>query len=369
MRMNINPLIFSNDPKLRITRHVFFWSVWVLYDTVFAALGWSKYPFTTAFLPSLFIELLSFPLDIVFCYTIIYFLIPRFLYKGKYIEMIFVWLCFSIIYIFCFRVYNTNIPPLIYNFYGMPYKAHPGSFLWDFFYLFSQINMEGCMAAAIKLGKMWFIKQQEAEVFNKEKKQTDFGGQIGMSRPQPVFLGRALDKVAQFSKEKPLAIPSIIQNLQDLFRYVNFINNKSKASLKKELDIVRIYIELAQQISCDEIKVNLQLPAIPESKRIAPNIILPLVEHSFLQFSAPQNFQGIIDIEGILNDSIFELNVSWNKSPDTTGLTNGGENSLHTINNYLKLVYPGSHELKLTIKPAAVFLHLNINLDRVINYL
>jgi hypothetical protein len=367
--MRISPLIFSKDPKLRISRHLLFWSVWVTYDTVFAALGWSKYPFAKAFVPSFFVELFSFPLDIAFCYTIIYFLIPRFLYRGRYIEMILVWLCFSLIYIACFREYNKNIPPLIYGFYGMPYKAHPGSFLWDFFYLFSQINMEGCMAAAIKLGKMWFIKEQESEVFNKEKKQISFAGHGGINRPQPVFLGRALDKVALFSKERPEIIPPMMQNIRSLFLYANYMNNRSKASLGKELEMVRLYIELEQQISSGETRVNARLPNVPASKKIAPNIILPLVEHGFLQLSVPQTSARFIDLETAIHESTFELDITWSKPADTSGLANTRDYSLHTINNYLKLVYPGSHVLKLTIKPAAISVHLQINLDRAINHL
>ena len=365
--MNINPLIFSNAPKLRISRHVLFWSVWVLYDTVFAALGWSKYSFSAAFLPSFFTELLSFPLDIIFCYTIIYFLIPRFLYKGQYIEMIFLWLFFSMLYIICFRAYSNNVPPLIYNFYGMPYKPHPGSFLWDFFYLFSQINMEGCMAAAIKLGKMWFIKQQEAEVFNKEKKQTDFGGQLVIQRPQPVFLARALEKVGQFSYENPAVIPGMMENIQALFRYINFINNKSKASLVKELEMVKIYIDLEKQISGSKLSVHLKIPDVPNTKRIAPNILLPLVEHCFLHLSGSQRCNEFVSLDAAIHDSDFKMNIIWNKPIDIMGLATAEGYTLNTINNYLKLVYPGGHELKMMIKPAEISILLWLNLDRAIN--
>ena len=36
--MNVYPLIFSNKPKYRITRHVLFWLTWILYFTIFMTL-------------------------------------------------------------------------------------------------------------------------------------------------------------------------------------------------------------------------------------------------------------------------------------------------------------------------------------------
>jgi len=38
----------------------------------------------------------STPLDMCFCYFIIYFLFPKFLYKGRYVGMLFLWLSYSL---------------------------------------------------------------------------------------------------------------------------------------------------------------------------------------------------------------------------------------------------------------------------------
>src|ERR1700716_2720295 len=148
--MNIYPLVFSNNPKYRLTRHVLFWMLWILYYTVEFILYWSgKYPFYKVFFTGLTEVTVSTIIDIVFCYSIIYFLLPQFLFKGRYISMVFLWLLFSFIYLVSFRLFSVYISPPIRDLFGMPPPVLTKNLLWLFFYNFSQINMEGCLAAAI----------------------------------------------------------------------------------------------------------------------------------------------------------------------------------------------------------------------------
>jgi hypothetical protein len=363
--MNISPLVFSNNPKFRLTRHILFWTLWIMYDTVFVTLSWSKYPFSKAFFASLFVELLSFPLDIAFCYSIIYFLIPRYLYKGKYLNMIFMWLFFSFLYILLFRLYTTHITPLIYSAYGMPYRMHSVSFLWDFFDLFSQINMEGCLAASIKLGKMWFIKQQELDLIKNERRKIEHTIEDGIM--QPVFLINALDKVEKLSVENPTIIPGMIQKIKKLMLYVIYDNNQPKVALEKELELLKEYIELEQSGRQENIHVTMKLPDNTTGEKIAPFIILPLVENSFRQLSSFELADKFIDLEIKVSGGNFALNIIWSKPVDTSTLINGSNTVLNTINKRLNLLYPHSHKLKVIIKTDQFIIHLKIDLSGAIN--
>jgi hypothetical protein len=321
--MNINSLVFSNNPSWRWSRHVCFWSLWILYDTIFVTLSWPKYPFAKAVVPAFLVELFSFPMDMAFCYSIIYFVIPRFLYKGMYLQMIAAWLGLSLIYIVCYRVYSDKVPAILYASFGMPYRMHSASFLWDFFYLFSQINMEGCMAAAIRLGKMWYIKQRESEIFlDREKKQEQLTVQGSIYRPQPAFLLRALEKTEQYARVKPEAIPGTMQKIRELYSYTMYANNWPEVSLAKELEMLKVYVELEKLGSSDGIKVSLELPDLTAEKKIAPLIILSIAENSFRHLSLSGPGPKTIDITASLLESNFEMDISWSKQDDTSALTN-----------------------------------------------
>lgn len=363
--MNLNALVFSNNPKFRITRHVLFWSTWILYDTVFVALSWSKYPFSKVFLPSLLVEIFSFPIDICFCYLIIYFLIPRYLYKGKYIHMILIWLISSVFYIVCFRLYVTHINPLIYSAYGMPYRMHSVSFIWDFFDLFSQINMEGALAASIKLGKMWYIKHEELNLIKKEKLKSEEDLEDG--KIQPLFLVRALDNLEILSEKKPQIIPGMLQKIKHLMLYMIYDYNQPKVPLSKEMELLQEYIEVEKADTEKCLKVFLKLPENISNEQIAPFIILPLVENSFRQLSMIDMPDKFMKIETKLYAGNFVMSIAWSKPVDTSTLHNGSNSSLSTINKRLSLLYPQSHKIKVVIKPDEFVINLKIDLDGAIN--
>jgi hypothetical protein len=95
--MYIDSLVFSNQRKFRISRHVFFWLGWISYFTMEATLRRIEmYGLHTAFFSSITEVLCSTPIDMAFCYSIIYFLFPRFLFRGMYVRMVLLWFLFAV---------------------------------------------------------------------------------------------------------------------------------------------------------------------------------------------------------------------------------------------------------------------------------
>ena len=86
--------------------------------------------------------------------------------------MLLLWLVASIFFIVLYELNATFIVPYIRGWFGMKTSiSTPANYAYDFFILFSQINMEGCVAASIKLGKLWYIKQQEIDLLKQEKEK------------------------------------------------------------------------------------------------------------------------------------------------------------------------------------------------------
>jgi sensor histidine kinase YesM len=364
--MNVYSFVFSNNPKYRFSRHILFWSSLILYDTIFEALSWSKYyPFAKTFIANLFVEISSFPLDMVFCYSIIYFFIPRYLFKGKYIVMVSLWLLFSLLFVVLFRLHTQYIAPLIYSAYGMPSRMHSVSFIWDFFNLFSQLNMEGCMAASIKLGKMWYIKQQELNLIKSEKLKSETTVQNG--KMQPFFLVNALDRVEHFSQEKPEAIPDMIGKIKSLLLYVIYDNNQARVKLEKELKFLKEYVELEKICSQENLIIKMSINGNLSGERIAPFIILPLVANSFRQLSLLDLPQKFFDLTIRITDGHLYMNLVWSKPVDTSTLANGNNGFLQNIDKRLNLLYPQSHELKAVIKTNQFLIDCKIDLRGAIN--
>jgi hypothetical protein len=364
--MTLSPFVFSNNPRYRIARHVLFWTAWVAYYTTFQTLSWyGKYSFAHRFFESLMEEGCSVPLDMAFCYSIIYFLVPQYLQKGRYVTMVLLWLFFSILFVAGSRFYSMHIVPAIRGLYDMPTQVHSMSFIWDFFWLFSQINMEGCIAASIKIGKMWFIKQQDLELIKREKQKIEPNLEEG--KMQPVFLLHALDRVEELSVQRPLLVAGMVKRIKSLLLYVIYDNNQPSIGLGKELKLLEEYVELEKTGAADNLKVNVRITGNSVGERIAPFIILPLVENGFRQLSQHDLAKKALDLEIRIADGSLQMRLAWSKPIDSSTLANGGSVSLQHIGKRLELLYPHSHELKVVITSEQFIIDLRIDLHRAIN--
>jgi LytS/YehU family sensor histidine kinase len=308
----------------------------------------------------------STPLDMCFCYFVIYYLLPKFLYNGRYIGMLLLWLFASILFIILYELNATFIVPYIRDWFGMKTSiSSPANYTYDFFILFSQINMEGCMAASIKLGKLWYIKQQEIDLLKQEKQKIKPHEEQGLI--QPAFLTDLLTRMEIIANEKPLVAAQSIKKIRNLLLYILYENASSKVPLNKEFALLQEYIDLEKLTAEKEINVHTSISTSPSSETIAPFIILPLVENAFKQISSYNIKNPTLNLYIALQNEMIDIKLNWDKPIETSSLTNGRNIILHNISKRLQLIYPQSHELKMMIETQKIFIELRINLKKAIN--
>jgi sensor histidine kinase YesM len=325
-----------------------------------------RYGFTLSFFESFTEVAESTPLDMCFCYFIIYFLLPEFLYKGRYIGMLFLWLAASIFFIVLYELNATLIVPYIRGWFGLKTSiSTPASYVWDFFTLFSQINMEGCMAASIKLGKLWYIKQQEIDLLKEEKERIQPHDEKGLIHP--AFLTDLLTRMENIANDNPMVAAQSMKKIRHLLLYILYENASAQVSLQKELSLLQEYIDLEKLTNDREIEMHTVVDAVPDHQTIAPFIILPLVENAFKQVSVFALDKSQVHLNIQLHQDVLHLVLSWSKPIDTSSLTNGRNVILHNISRRLKLIYPQSHELKMMIETEKIVVKLKLNLKKAIN--
>src|SRR5215216_4004790 len=125
--MTLYPFVFSNNPKYRVTRHVLFWLLWILYYTIESTvLRSQKYDLSLSFFSSLTEVTITTPMDIAFCYGIIYFLLPRFLFRGQFLTLAVGWLLLSLVFFFMYMLFNQTAGPVIReNWFGLQPRVSP----------------------------------------------------------------------------------------------------------------------------------------------------------------------------------------------------------------------------------------------------
>ena len=364
--MNIYALVFSNNKTYRVVRHTLFWCMWIAYYTLFSTYALPpKIPLWDRFMYSLSQVLLTTPVDMIFIYSIIYFLIPKLLFKGRYLSMIFLWLVFSLLFIAVFEIMTAQISPALRSYYGLPPMGYRIDYFWLSFDLFSQINMEGCLAAAIKLGKISYINQKEIDLLKDEKaKMLSENDNAGM---QPVFLADIIGRMEQMSAQKKLDMGSVLKKIRNLMTAIIYESANAKISLNRELQIVREYIELEQCTRREPIDVDLNISGKTEDESIASFVVLQCVQNAFTQLSASEVCDKKIDIKINVDDSILSSIITWNKPCYTSSLVEGNNGILLKLNSRLKLIYPQSHEFKLLIEKEKVIVFMKIDLQTAIN--
>jgi sensor histidine kinase YesM len=342
-----------------------FWLLWILYYTVESTIARSqKYDLGLSFFSSLTEVTMTTPLDIVFCYGIIYFLLPRFLFRGQFLTLATGWLVMSLLLFFLYMLFNITVSPIVREqWFGMEPRTSPINWTWSFFSLFATINMEGALAAAIKLGKMWYVKASEVELLKKEKQRIEPEMQQG--KIHPAFLVNTLNKIELLAMERPAIIPDVIGKIKNLLLYAIYDNSASRVSLEKEMKLLEEFVEI-ERSSRDLAYINFKLIGDPRNKKIAPFITLPLVENSFRQLSAMTLPHKFIDVNVLVEQNQFNLDIAWSKPIDTSTLTNGGSMLLHNISKRLNLLYPQSHSLKILIEPERMQVKMGINLSGAI---
>ena len=365
--MSMHAFIFSNNRNYRLGRHSLFWFTWIFYYAVSSALlMYKSYGFARSFFEA-FVEVAeSTPLDMCFCYFIIYYLLPHFLFKGKYIRMLLLWLLASVVFIVLFLLNSRLVATHIQTAFGLPKMSSPHNYMWLFFYLFSQINMEGCLATSIKLGKLWYIKQQEIDLLKSEKEKIKPHEQEGLI--QPAFLQDLLNRIENVANDNPQIAAESLKKIRHLLSYILYENAAPQISLQKELSLLDEYIYLEKLIAGTEIQVDASINVNSYNETIAPFIILPLVENAFKQVLSYSLKKPVIILKiKLQQQDVLCIDLSWSKPIETSSLTNGRNVILHNISKRLQLIYPQSHELKMMIETEKIFIELRINLKKAIN--
>lgn len=279
--------------------------------------------------------------------------------------MLLLWLLASIVFMTAFELNLATVVPYIRQWFHMPVPPPRKTYVFAFFSLFSQINMEGCIAASIKLGKLWYVKQQENDLLRQEKERLQTSDDKGAV--QPVFLADLLARLTALADTKPLVVAQSMKKVRTLVINLLYESSRPKVPLRNELSLLQEYIYLEQITADESLHVETKIKADAAQETIAPFVLLPVVENAFRQVHQQPLAQKWLTIEIDLDQGILHTQLTWNKPIDTSTLVNGRQVVLQNVSKRLQLIYPKSHELKLFIEVEKMRVDMKVDLRKAIN--
>jgi len=342
--------LFSN----RIFTHCLFWVVYV----VFYSTLWGSY--NDDYGKQFLIQVMYLPVKIALTYFTLYYLLPKYLFTGKWVPFVGI-LFLSTISTGIIQRFVTYY--IEYPIYYPEYLNTPVFYLYKILKGIVGIYPVVFLALAIKLLKYWYINQQDKQALINEKLESEL--KFLKTQIHPHFLFNTLNNLYALTLKKSDQAPEMVLKLSDLINYMLYECNADKVPLDKEIGFIKNYVDIEKMRHGDNLDVKLSIVGSTKEVKIAPMIILPLLENSFKHGVNEELETSLV---------IFDLNISKNKLllkientiSDTQQLIKNGNGTgigLKNVKRQLALLYPNKHQIDTRDEDGFYIVTLEIILD------
>lgn len=295
-------------------------------------------------------------------YFNLYYLIPKFLYVGKYKTYIFgvlltVLICTGLITAGYFlNAYYSNLT------FEQLFGKKPEQWL-D---IYAKAALPSTLAAmtlamSLKLGKNWLNSEKKRLVLEKENVETEL--KYLKSQINPHFLFNTINSIFVLIHKNPDLASESLASFSEMLRYQLYECNDQEISLSKDLHFLENFIDL-ETLRLNENQTELVFEINHESAKnynIAAFMLLPFVENAFKHVSKGKTQKNFIKLYLVVNDQK-TLEMSIENSKNIEMISENSGIGLKNVQRRLNLIYPEKHSLKIESTESTFKILLKINL-------
>jgi len=278
-----------------------------------------------------------------------YLLIPRFIYKKKYLEYALLQIAIILILVFC----DWALFELLMH--GRNFQFRPSLLFAIFPLLF---------ILATSTSFRMIRDKMKAEQLIKEKENENLKTELSFLRSQvsPHFMFNVLNNMVALARKNSDKLESSLIKLSSLMRYMLYEADEEKVLLEKEVEYLQSYIDLQQQRFGKNVIINFIAENADNNYNIEPMLLIPFVENACKHGTGMvENAQ--IDIELAAKNNILQFSVrnKYNiESAEIKDKTSGI--GLTNVKRRLNLLYGKNHSLLITDKDGWFIISLQLNL-------
>jgi len=345
-----NEFIFS--PRYHVLRHIVFWvSFTVLTGIVFTSYSQGLWSVQR----SIFLGFLWLPVRMLYCYPLMYWVLPKYLLKRKYLQfglIIIFWFVAGVFLNVWYRTYVFIPLEEAMNFQNIvKATGSPGSFLL--------MTTAAGIACIIVLFKDWHIQQQQWLQAEKEKITAEL--QLLKAQLHPHFLFNTLNNIYSFSLESSPKTPGLIVKLSSLLSYMLYDCKAESVLLEKEIENMRYYTDLETERYGNKLEISWNVEGEIRDRYIAPLLVLPFLENAFKHGTAEQLETPWLSCDLVVSKNILKCKIANSKNefvpenPQGIGIDN--------VRKRLNHLYPGKHELRMNDEGSFFVVSLLLDLN------
>lgn len=270
-------------------------------------------------------------------YTTNYLLIPRILYKKKYLQF--------------FSIYLTLIIGMgLLKLKIIMALVYPGlepfaNFKTRFYDNIIPVFLLVTTGAACRLIKDYLKSQRRLNEIAQEKAQTEL--KFLKSQINPHFLFNSLNSIYFLIDKQNTEARQTLLQFADLLRYQLYDCNADTIAIEKEVAYLQDYIRLQELRKDNNYEVALNIQQDIKGFQIVPLLLIPFVENAFKHISHHNNRRNFVHVELARNNGSFSFCVENSKENQLQKNLLPGGIGLNNVKRRLELLYPDKHLLEI----------------------
>ena len=245
------------------------------------------------------------------------------------------------------RPFSENMPPPPMRPGNEPHDIRnigkkPGGFRFLHFSFYS-IFLIYLASISIRFVQKW----QDDEKLNSEIDKERISNELLFLKQQvnPHFLFNALNNIYSMTINSSKPASEAILKLSSILRYMLYEADKKLVDLHDELNIISNYIELQKLRLADNVTLNYRVNGKVENQKIAPLLLIPLIENAF-KYGADNIGISFIDIMISITENRLELLVKNQVVKQAQRMEKDSGIGIKNIKRRLDLLYPGKYTFK-----------------------
>ncbi|QLE02312.1 histidine kinase [Galbibacter sp. BG1] len=318
--------------------HCYFWGIYFLINFV----RWGSYFNDYAY--SFASNLVEFPLHIIIVYFNVYYLIPRFIYKKRYLMyVVSLIMLLGVHYIIRsllnYWLVTENIWPEAQG------TQEPLGFNHIVAVSIGELYVLG-ITAAIKF-TVDFINERNQ---NQNLRELQFKTELKYlkAQMQPHFFFNTLNNLYALTLKKSSQASDVVLRLSDIMQYVIYDANKKRLPLLQEINYIDNYIALEKLRYGTNIDSELSIDGDIDTIKVPPLLFLPFIENSFKHGVTGDNKLKLKILFERREDALF-FYVENNVSKGNQKSSEKGGIGLKNIQRRLEILYKNEFDLKTIV--------------------
>ncbi|WP_084050627.1 sensor histidine kinase [Aquimarina macrocephali] len=354
-RKNLIDWIIQN----RVVSHLMFWVLLFISLPILAALNDGSIEKTVN-------SSLSFlPAQLLASYFLVYYQVPKLLFKKKYLKFGFSFLISAYVFLVISKLSSMYLTKFFIPKYYV--EKNLIEIVSDPFHLavvhFPSVYVFVFLMLMTKVVKDRFEERHQLEVLQKEKANTEL--KFLKAQTNPHFLFNTLNNLYSLTLDRSEKAPEVVLKLSDMLDYMLYRCKDAEVPLKKEIAFIQDYIDLESLRYGNKLTLNFTYHLHSPDVMIAPLILISFVENAFKHGASNNLKDSLIQIELTTNQdqlcfTVFNT-LPQNRQDDTRNESHSGI-GFSNAQRQLELNYKNNYDLKSTKTDNDFQIVLNINL-------